>query len=202
MTVNDAQHDQKTKTAKWSQKIPWQLVTPLLVLALLFAFAQISGLTAFFDQESLRTVINNAGPWGVLIFLCLFSIGLLIQIPGIVFVIVAVLVWGQTTGSVIGLVGAIISLSCSFWTIRLFRGDVLKPPKLPNLLQRLVNKLEEHPIAVVAALRLFMFLSPPVNIALALSPLRYRDYVIGSTIGLIPPFITISLLAEQILKIV
>jgi uncharacterized membrane protein YdjX (TVP38/TMEM64 family) len=39
----------------------------------------------------------------------------------------------------------------------------------------------------VALLRLVLWMAPAVNYALALSPVRYRDYAIGSAVGLAIP---------------
>lgn len=41
-------------------------------------------------------------------------------------------------------------------------------------------------IVTVVVLRLLLFMTPAVNYALALTPLRFRDFLLGSAIGLIP----------------
>jgi hypothetical protein len=50
-----------------------------------------------------------------------------------------------------------------------------------------LDRLEARPLTTVVVLRILFFVGAPLNFALALSPLRPRDYVMGSVIGLLPP---------------
>ena len=49
------------------------------------------------------------------------------------------------------------------------------------------GKAVARPILTVALLRLFLWVAPPINYALALSTVRYRDYAAGSALGLAIP---------------
>jgi uncharacterized membrane protein YdjX (TVP38/TMEM64 family) len=49
-------------------------------------------------------------------------------------------------------------------------------------------------------LRLFLWLAPALNYALALSPIRYRDYLAGSAIGLVVPVGAATMLLEYLLR--
>ena len=43
-------------------------------------------------------------------------------------------------------------------------------------------------------IRLFLWAIPPVNYTLAMSGVRFRDYMLAAIIGMTPPFIVISVL--------
>ena len=44
-----------------------------------------------------------------------------------------------------------------------------------------------------------LWMAPPLNYALAMSKLRFREYIIGSAIGLVIPIALVSLLFEWFL---
>ena len=49
-------------------------------------------------------------------------------------------------------------------------------------------------------MRMFLFLLPAVNYGLAMTRVRFRDYLVGSAIGLVPPMIVIALAFEWALS--
>ena len=51
-------------------------------------------------------------------------------------------------------------------------------------------------IRTVFLLRLFLWLAPALNYALALTHVKYRDYLIGSALGLIVPVAGAALLFD------
>jgi uncharacterized membrane protein YdjX (TVP38/TMEM64 family) len=125
----------------------------------------------------------GAGPWGVLLFLCLFCVGLLIQIPGIVFVTGAVLVYGIWLGLVMAILGGLVAISFSYWIARGIGGDPLASIKSARA-RRVIESLHARPVRTMAILRVFMQMSPALNVALALSGVRYRDYLLGAAVGM------------------
>jgi uncharacterized membrane protein YdjX (TVP38/TMEM64 family) len=64
----------------------------------------------------------------------------------------------------------------------------------------LLGRLDAHPVRVVALLRVVLIHSPQLNYALALSSLRYRDYLLGSALGLVLPVAVEVLLVERLLR--
>lgn len=103
-----------------------RLFTVVAFLELLFAVFQILGLRenlslAFLHQKFLDNVIS-----GTLIFILLFALGNLIQIPGWVFLAAAVLALGEAWGGVVTYVVAVISCAFTFWLVRLIGGDALR----------------------------------------------------------------------------
>ena len=67
-------------------------------------------------------------------------------------------------------------------------------------MRKILDRLDERPILTVVILRLIFVMSPPVNYALALSSLRFRDYLIGSLIGLPVPLIVLGLVADRLVQ--
>lgn len=151
----------------------------------------------FLTVDGLQALVANAGFTGMLAFLALFSFGSLIQLPGVIFLVVARIAYGPVTGFFIAYVGALASISVSFVVIRAVGGKALASIEWPPA-KRVLTRLLDRPIRTVAFLRTVMLLSPPLNMALALSSVRYRDYLAGSAIGLVAP-VAVWVLAADLL---
>lgn len=155
-------------------------------LVSLAAVAYASGLSDALTPTAIQGVLHDAGPAGMVGFLVVFALGTLASIPGVVFIFAALLAYGPVTGGLLSLAGGILAAALNFCVIRKVGGDAAA-----GLDHRAVRwslaRLEQRPVAATAALRALTVLAPPVNVALALSPIRYRDYVVGTALGLIAP---------------
>lgn len=156
------------------------------LLVSLFVVGHVTGLTESVTVDNLRGWMQEAGAWGIVLFVAIFLIGELVHVPGLVFVAAGVLTYGRLEGGMLGFLTALLSVSFSFAVVRGVGGKAMAEIKW-NWVKRILAKLDDHPIKTVAALRMILCLAPPLNYALALSNIRFRDYLIGSTLGLIPP---------------
>ena len=62
-----------------------------------------------------------------------------------------------------------------------------------RFLRRALAALDSHPVLTVAMLRLVFLLSGPVNAALAMSRVRYSQYLLGTAVGMLPAMCFFSL---------
>lgn len=76
-----------------------RLLAVALFLGVLFAVFELSGLREHFSLEFLRDCFLENKLSGLLIFVLLFSLGNLIQIPGWIFLAAAVLALGASRGA-------------------------------------------------------------------------------------------------------
>jgi uncharacterized membrane protein YdjX (TVP38/TMEM64 family) len=165
-----------------------KILTVLFFLGLLLAVFQYSGLRENFNLAFLQHKITDNRISGIFIFILLFSLGNLIQIPGWIFLAAAVLTLGKTWGGVATYVAASLSCIITFLTIRMVGGDALRQVK-NKLAVRLLDKLDERPIASILLLRVLFQTVPALNYALALSGVKFRKYLIGTLLGLPLPII-------------
>ena len=167
----------------------------VLVTVAIFAALKLSGALDDFDAERVRSTVESAGPWGVLLFVVLFAVGELIHIPGMVFVAAGIMAYGRPIGFVVSLTAAVCSVAVSFLLVRAIGGKALAEIERP-FVKRMMAKLEDRPIVTVFALRSVLWMAPALNYALALSSVRFRDYLIGSALGLIVPVVGAAYLFE------
>ena len=158
------------------------LVVALFLVVLLTVF-EVSGLRDHFNLAAIRQLIFRHRIGGLILFVLLFSLGNLIQIPGWVFLAAAVLALGRVWGGVVTYVAAVTSCAFTFVTIRALGGDALRLLK-NRVAVRLLRELDAHPIANVALLRILFQTMPALNYALAMSGIRLRTYLVGTLVGL------------------
>jgi uncharacterized membrane protein YdjX (TVP38/TMEM64 family) len=112
-----------------------------------------------------------------------------------VFVAGGILAYGRAIGFAVSLAAAVCSVGASFLIVRAVGGKALAEIERP-FVKRMMAKLDERPILTVLILRSIFWLSPPLNYGLALSNMRFRDYLIGSALGLIVPVLGASFVFE------
>jgi len=160
-----------------------RLIGVCLFLGVLLTAFEFSGLRGHFNLSSIRQHILQHPVGGLVLFVLLFSLGNLIQIPGWVFLAAAVLALGRLWGGVVTYVAAVTSCAFTFVTIRALGGDALRMLR-NRVAVRLLRKLDDHPIASVSLLRLLFQTMPALNCALALSGVSFRAFLIGTLVGL------------------
>lgn len=174
----------------------WAVV---LFVGLLLAVLEVSGLRDHFSLAFLHQQFIEHEVSGLMIFILLYSLGNLIQIPGWIFLAAAVLALGQTWGGVATYVAASISCVSTFVVVRLLGGDVLRQLD-GKLIARIFSQLDAHPVKSVVLLRLLMQSLPALNYALALSGVKFRNYLFGTLLGLPLPIALYCIFFENLAK--
>lgn len=144
--------------------------------------------------------MQSAGVWGWLLYIAVFAAGEFLHVPGLVFVAAAILIYGKLAGFALAYLGAIISVSFSFALVRRIGGTPLQQSNSPWL-RRALAQLDQRPIRTVFTLRLLLWLAPPLNYVLALAPLKFSHYLIGSAFGLLPPLAGAALLFDWLITL-
>jgi uncharacterized membrane protein YdjX (TVP38/TMEM64 family) len=121
-------------------------------------------------------------------------------VPGLVFVVAGILVYGKAVGFAVVLVSAVTSVCFSFFIVRRIGGTPLKRSE-NRWLKRTLANLESHPLRTVFVLRLLLWMAPPLNYALALTPVRFSHYAFGSLLGLILPVAGATLLFDWLITL-
>ena len=176
-----------------------RLVAVVLLLVGLLVAAKLTGVSDLVTIENMKTWMADAGPWGVLLFVVAFVVGELLQAPGLLFVAVGVISYGRLLGGGLSFAVAVLSVCFSFAIVRLVGGKALGELETPWV-KKVMSKLDERPITTIALLRVVLILSPQLNYALALTNVRFRDYLVGSVLGLIPPIVAFVVFFDAALR--
>ena len=160
-----------------------RLLLVVVFLLSLFVLFETLGIRAQFSLDALQALILMHPVAGLLLFILLFALGNLIQIPGWVFLAAAVLALGRIYGGVVTYVAACVSCIVTYITIRYLGGNALRELNNP-LARRLLSGLDRRPLASIIILRMLFQTVPALNYALALSGVRFRTYLLGTLLGL------------------
>ena len=158
-----------------------------------------TGLTEQFTQENIRHLLAGRGVPGLLAFGGVFAAAQLLRVPSPVFIVAAVAVYGKNTGAVIALLGALTSAAVSFAAVRALAGHALAGVAHP-MIRRSLNHLDRHPIMTVALLRLTFQTAPPLNYALAMTAIHWRNHLLGCALGLPLPVVVMAWLFDWLLQ--
>lgn len=176
-----------------------KILAVCLFLAVLLAIFQFSGLREHFNLAFLQQKINDNKITGLLVFIMLFALGNLIQIPGWLFLAAAVLTLGKTWGAAATYIAATCSCAITFLIIRFIGGNALREIK-SRIAIRLLERLDAHPVWNIVLLRTLFQTVPALNYALAVSGIGFREYLIGTMLGLPLPIMVYCAFFEYLAK--
>jgi uncharacterized membrane protein YdjX (TVP38/TMEM64 family) len=134
----------------------------------------------------LEAFLSRIGWLGPVLYVALYLAGTLVAFPGSVLTIAGGFAFGLWTATLLVTIGANLGASAAFLFARyVARGAIEK--KLPARLQSLNRDLEARGVRTVLFLRLVpLFPFNMINYVCGLSRLRYRDFLVGSVIGMVP----------------
>jgi len=172
----------------------------LLILGALIAFVAyvyFSGLYSYLNEDTVRRLLTESGIWGPFLFIGLYVLGELVNIPSVLWIIVAGLTWPPVQAFVIAWVASVIAAVVVFVFYRYIARDVVQG-RLPDRMKDLDSRLESGGLWAVAGIRLVAFLAPWTHPALAVSSVSLRDYVLGTALGVVPGVLLLVLFGGNI----
>jgi uncharacterized membrane protein YdjX (TVP38/TMEM64 family) len=163
------------------------------VLAVL-AVVAIVGLVVWsgvFDDVSvggLRALIESYGTLAPLVFMALVVAGLFLPGPELILVGLGGAMFGWVHGFLYGWIAAVVGTAVPFLLVRQALGTYVQRPDGLRFerLRAVDERLAERGFATVLVLRLVLCMAPPLNWALGATRVRWRDYVLGTAIGVTP----------------
>jgi uncharacterized membrane protein YdjX (TVP38/TMEM64 family) len=159
-----------------------------LLLGLLFG-AWSSGLHEELHPEELERTVRAAGPLGPVLFVGAFALAELVHLPAILFLFAAAVIWPLPLALATAYVGAVAAALFVVFVARFALSDFARRHvvhRLPERLRGLDDRLGEHGLREVVAVRLVTFMLPAAHWVLGVSKARTRDLVLGTAIGLLP----------------
>jgi len=176
----------------------WRLLALLVMVGVGWLLADHFGLTELTSEE-LRTMVLGAGVLGFAVYTGVFATGQLLHLPGILFIVGARIIYGPFLGFGAAYVAGLFSVCVSFWIVRGVGGQQLQRVRWSPM-KRALARVDRSPIRAIAIMRTFVSVSPPLNYALAMSNVRFRDYFLGSAAGLVIPVAFVVFLSEAVFR--
>jgi uncharacterized membrane protein YdjX (TVP38/TMEM64 family) len=174
-------------------------VAVVCALVALLALGWATGFHTYLTPDGIRGLVERAGWLGPVVFVGLFALAELVQVPGLLIVLTAAALWPPALAIATSYVGAMVAATLIFWLSRtIFAGSVRE--RLPAWLAPYEARLDTHGLSSVIALRLVLFLAPWAHWLLGASRVSFRDYFVGSAIGFLPGLVLFTLLGRNAIE--
>jgi uncharacterized membrane protein YdjX (TVP38/TMEM64 family) len=134
--------------------------------------------------RGLDTLVQSAGPLGAVVFVLIYTIGILF-LPATPFTIAGALIFGKFPGMLYNLAADVLGASISFYLGRYFLHGVARG-FLETRMPWLDRKAAEEGFSVIFYLRIFWFPFIVLNYAAGATRIRFRDYLLGTVLGILP----------------
>ncbi len=173
------------------QQIVWILFA---IACLLMTWLGIHVLGSY-KPEQLQSLIRQAGVWGPLCYVALYTFGTLAIVPSTPLNISGGLLFGPWLGIVWTSMGAIVAAAIAFLFSRTIGRPVMEK-RLAGRWQVMDAEIHRGGLFYMFAIRLIPVMPYGiVNFAAGLTSIRFRDYLMGTTLGTVPsvlPFVLIG----------
>jgi len=133
----------------------------------------------------LDAAVQAAGPLGPALFILVYALGVLF-LPASPFTIAGAVIFGKFHGMLYNLAADTLGASISFFLGRYFLHGIARG-FLETRMPWLDRKAAEEGFSVVFYLRIFWFPFIVLNYAAGATRIRFRDYLAGTALGLLPP---------------
>ena len=159
------------------------------VCALILILLTAVGLTLVFgapDLAAVRSRVEAAGVWGPALYFALYVA--LATVPSPIGLVTATggALFGLWAGAGLSLAGALVGATLSFGVGRLLGREAVDR-LIRGRLARVDALLADHGLAAVLVVRLVPLVPfIAINYAAGLSQVRFRHYLLGSAIGMVP----------------
>ena len=162
----------------------------ILVLILILGLILLSPIREMITLEHLNLIINQikGEPLAPLYYVLLYMIGVVFAFPGVALTIVAGPIFGLWAGIGLVLIGANLGCQITFLLSRFLGRDfIYKFVKAEGMVDRLSKKIASNGFLVILSVRLLpIFPFNVINYISGLTSLRYRDYTLGTFLGMLP----------------
>jgi uncharacterized membrane protein YdjX (TVP38/TMEM64 family) len=186
-----------------SPKTGWDYAKPVVEI-LLFIVILVCGKIIggpYLDTDVLKPFIISLGGFAPLVFAALSAILVLIPVPMILSIAVGGWVFGPLWGACYSLVGITAGACVAFFVGRYLLANVsikLNNGRLKRTFDRTHRVIEAHGLLAFIGLRLVFFANFVLNYAAGGTAVRFRDYSIGTFLGLAPKLLVFSYLCMDL----
>jgi uncharacterized membrane protein YdjX (TVP38/TMEM64 family) len=163
----------------------------LLKISVLFAFMLLSfylvrytSLREVLTVDQAGRVLDHAGLWAPVFFVLLYAAGVCLFIPGTLLTGFGAALFGPYLGFVYVWIGAMAGASAAFLIGRTLGRD-FAASLIGSRLKRYDDAIRRNGFATVLYLRLIYFPFTPMNFGMGLTAVRFRDYVLGTALGIL-----------------
>jgi uncharacterized membrane protein YdjX (TVP38/TMEM64 family) len=155
----------------------------IFLIAAIF-FVRFTSIKNYLTPGAINTMLEKTGIWAPVFYIFIYALGVCLFVPGLLLTGIGALLFGPYWGFIYIWVGAMIGASGAFFIGRTLGRDFASA-MIGDRLKKYDDAIGRNGFAVVLYLRLFYFPFTPMNFGMGLTKVRFRDYFLGTGIGII-----------------
>lgn len=163
--------------------------------AILWLYA--SGAHQAIDAEAVQAWIRGAGAWGGVVFVAVYGLLQPLGVRSVFFLLSAPLIWSPADAVLLSWIGAVVASVIAFGFARFVARDWAQG-RAPARVRKLDDKLAEDGFRTVTILRLVFYTTPALQFALGVSRVRFRAFLFGTIVGVLPFTLLMTLFGAQL----
>ncbi|MBU2634623.1 MAG: VTT domain-containing protein [Nanoarchaeota archaeon] len=154
------------------------------------------------DIDGIISMVNSFGGLSMLIFVAIVIIEVVIApIPGMIFNVAGGITFGPFLGAVLSIIGNVIGATICYFLARNLGGHYIEKLIDEKRLRFFYKYTHKHGYWVLFLLRLNPVTSSDIFSYFAgLINMKYRDFILGTTLGLIPLMFVLSYFGDYFIK--
>lgn len=138
----------------------------------------------YLTAKALGQFLDDVGIWAPLVYIVFYAVGVCLFVPGTLLTGLGAAIFGAYWGFVYVWIGAMIGASAAFFIGRTLGRD-FAASLIGDKLKKYDDAIERNGFAATLYLRLVYFPFTPMNFGMGLTKVRFRDYFIGTGLGII-----------------
>lgn len=175
------------------------LVLAVLIVVIAFLIYKHRRYMIHVNLDDMRRYILSYGKFSSLIFILIYSLKpVLLVVPTSLLSILAGNIYGPYKAVLMSMIGCFGSGTVAFFLAR-FLGRSFVDKILKGKAMTLDDSIEKHGFKIMALMRLaVIFPYDPLSYAAGLSKMRYRDFILGTLVGIFPEMVSYSLMGKNL----
>jgi uncharacterized membrane protein YdjX (TVP38/TMEM64 family) len=174
------------------------LISVILIVVIVFLVIKYRRYLIHINLRELKRYILSYGEFASLIFIVIYSLKpILLVVPTGLLSILAGNIFGPQKALLMSMIGCFGSGTVAFFLAR-FLGRSFVDKFLKGKAMALDSNIEKHGFKIMLLMRLaVVFPYDPLSYAAGLTKMKYRDFILGTLIGVLPEMVTYSLMGKN-----
>jgi uncharacterized membrane protein YdjX (TVP38/TMEM64 family) len=170
-------------TKKTSKAVLKAIILAAFIIATIFLI-RFTPVKNYLMAEALGRFLEGAGLWAPLAYMAIYAVGVCLFLPGTLLTGLGAAIFGAYWGFLYVWIGAMIGSSAAFFIGRTL-GREFAASLIGDKLKKYDDAIERNGFATVLYLRLVYFPFTPMNFGMGLTKVQFRDYLMGTGLGII-----------------
>lgn len=181
------------------KKILQYFIGILLIIVFVYFMMKYGKRLTHLRIRHVRYYILSYGRFASVAFIILYSLKpIALIVPVSLLSIVAGNVFGPYRALLLSMIGCFTSGTLAFFLAR-FLGRSFVDKLLKGKAMKLDSSIEKHGTAIMCIMRLsFIFPYDPLSYAAGLTKMKYKDFIIGTMIGVFPEMLSYSFIGKSL----